>query len=159
MSRGIKDDLRVALGTAVRAFQRAVDALDEAVAAHLGINRTDLRCLDVLIELETATPGLLAERLGLTTGSVTAMLDRLERLGYLTRSPDPADRRRVIVRPTASAVAAAMDIYGPLAAAGDEVTARYTAADLRLVIDYLDRGRALQEEHAARIRSLPRHPR
>jgi DNA-binding MarR family transcriptional regulator len=159
MSRGIKDDLRAALGTAVRAFQRAVDALDEAVAAHLGINRTDLRCLDVLIELETATPGLLAERLGLTTGSVTAMLDRLERLGYLTRSPDPADRRRVIVRPTASAVAAAMDIYGPLAAAGDEVTARYTAADLRLVIDYLDRGRALQEEHAARIRSLPRHPR
>jgi DNA-binding MarR family transcriptional regulator len=87
------------------------------------------------------------------------MLDRLERLGYLTRSPDPADRRRVIVRPTASAVAAAMDIYGPLAAAGDEVTARYTAADLRLVIDYLDRGRALQEEHAARIRSLPRRPR
>ncbi|HEY3008628.1 MAG TPA: MarR family transcriptional regulator [Micromonosporaceae bacterium] len=156
MSRGMKDDLRDALGASVRAFQRAVDALDEAVAAHLGVNRTDLRCLDVLIEVESATPGLLAERLGLTTGSVTAMLDRLERLGYLTRSADPADRRRVIVRPTESVVAAATDIYGPLAAAGEDMTARYTAADLRLLMDYLDRGRALQEEQVARIRSLPR---
>jgi DNA-binding MarR family transcriptional regulator len=156
VSRKSRNELRDELGAGVRAFQRAVDELDEAVAAHLGVNRTDLRCLDVLLELEAATPGVLAERLSLTTGSVTAMLDRLERLGYLARSPDPGDRRRVLVRPTPSVVSAAMEIYGPLAAAGAQAVARYTAAELQLLIDYLDRGRRVQEEQAARVRSLPR---
>src|SRR5690349_7506783 len=92
--------LRDQLGDEVRAYQETVDAFDEAVAAHLGVNRTDLRCLDVLLRLGSAAPGRLGAALGLTTGSVTAMLDRLERLGYLTREPDPSDRRKVVVRAT-----------------------------------------------------------
>ena len=118
-------ELRVAeLGAAVRANQAAVDAFDEAVADHLGINRTDLRCLDLLLEElgAAATPGQLGGRLGLTTGSVTAMVDRLERLGYVTRSPDPADRRKVVVRPTEKILARTREIYGPLVAEGVDLS-------------------------------------
>ena len=79
----------------MRTYQRSVDAFDEAAAIYLGVNRTDMRCLDVLLEQGQATPGYLADALGLTTGSITAMLDRLEKLGYVERRPDPGDRRRI----------------------------------------------------------------
>jgi len=156
MSRGIRDTLRAELGDEVRALQSDVDALDEAVAAHLGVNRTDLRCLDVLMQAGSATPGQLAARLGLTTGSVTAMLDRLAKSGYLTRAADPADRRKVVVQPTGLAQRKAGEIYGPLAEAGSRDIARYTEAELRLLLDFLRRSRRLQQEHLKRIRDLPR---
>ena|SRR6266540_4545977 len=149
-------ELRVAsLGAEVRANQAAVDAFDEAVAAHLGINRTDLRCLDVLLQElgAEATPGRLGGRLGLTTGSVTAMVDRLERLGYLTRSPDPADRRKVVVRPTEAILAKTAEIYGPLAAEGEDLLSRYTVEELELIADFMRRSRELQQSHLARLRA------
>lgn len=68
---------------------------DELVAARLGINRTDLRCLDLLHETGTMSAGPLAVGSGLTTGATTRMLDRLERIGYIRRLPDREDRRRV----------------------------------------------------------------
>lgn len=144
------------LGAAFRAHQRAVDALDEAAAAHLGVNRTDLRCLDVLLERGQASPGDLAAALGLTTGSVTTMLDRLEEMGYVRRTPDPADRRRVQVHPTPQATEAVARMYGPLVAEGMRGLGRYSVADLELFVDFLQRDRPLQEAHAARIRALPR---
>jgi DNA-binding MarR family transcriptional regulator len=160
MSRENRETLRARLGETVRALQASVDALDEAVAEYLGVNRTDLRCLDILLQLGATTPGQLAARLGLTTGSVTAMLDRLERLGYLARSPDPDDRRKLVVRPTAEAGRVAGEIYGPLAEAGARSVAGYTVAELELLVDFVRRSTVLQEEHLARIRALPvRRPR
>src|SRR5215472_8164819 len=98
MSRELVEELRAQLATQAQAYQAAVDAVDAAAAARLGVNRTDLRCLEILLGQESTAPGQLAAELGLTTGSVTAMLDRLERLGYLTRTPDPGDRRKTQVR-------------------------------------------------------------
>jgi DNA-binding MarR family transcriptional regulator len=155
MSR--KQELVARLGEETRAAQAATDALDEAVAARLGVNRTDLRCLEVLLqELDAATPGQLAGRLGLTTGSVTAMLDRLARLGYLTRSPDPSDRRKVLVRATDRTAALAGEIYGPLVETGGrELLSRYTADELDLLIGFQQLSRRLQEDAVTRVRSLP----
>jgi DNA-binding MarR family transcriptional regulator len=151
-----RQQLIAELGAAFQAQQRAVDGLDEAVANYLGVNRTDLRCLDVLLAQGSATPGYLAAAVGLTTGSVTTMLDRLEGLGYLQRTPDPADRRRVEVRPTAEAINAAARLYGPLVQDGQRDLARYTMAELELFLDFLQRDRPRQEAHAERIRNLPR---
>jgi DNA-binding MarR family transcriptional regulator len=157
MSRELpKAALRAQVGDEVRAFQAAVDAMDEAVAGHLGVNRTDLRCLDVLMQVGSATPGQLATELGLTTGSVTAMLDRLARLGYLTRRPDPGDRRKVTVVPTPEAQRRAGALYGPLAEQGDRELSRYTQAELEVIIDYLRRSRHLQDEHTRRVREMGR---
>lgn len=144
------------VAAAIRGYQRAVDAFDDAAAARLGVNRTDLRCLDVLLERGAATPGALAAALGITTGSVTAMLDRLEALGYLRRTADPADRRRVAVRPTRAAVEAARQLWGPLAAEGGGLMACYRTAELEVVLDLLQRTRELQEMHTRRIRKKAR---
>jgi DNA-binding MarR family transcriptional regulator len=114
-----------------------------------------LRCLEILTQNDSVLPSQLAVQLGLTTGSVTAMLDRLERLGYATRSADPADRRKVVIRITTKATRKAAKIYGPIALDGErDVLSSYSAAELHVLLDYHQRSRQLQEHHAARIRQL-----
>ena len=144
------------VGAAARANQTAVDALDEAAAAALGINRTDLRCIDILLQEPegAAIPARLAERLGISTGSVTALLDRLERAGYLTRSADPRDRRKVTITPTKTLREHVAGIWGPIAEEGAQLLAGYSIDDLRVVLDFMERSRRLQDQHVTRIRAL-----
>ncbi|GAA2142600.1 MarR family transcriptional regulator [Kitasatospora kazusensis] len=149
------DDLRAALSVEMQTLQAAVDAFDEAAAGVLGVNRTDLRCLEILVREEAAAPSALGLALGLTTGSVTAMLDRLEKLGYLTRSPDPSDRRKVAVRATDAVRQKAWELYGPFVAEGEELTRDYSAEQLRLLADFLRRSRELYDHQLARVRELP----
>lgn len=152
MSSDEREALQMELANEVRALQSTVETFDAAAAARLGINRTDLHCLDVLMQRESAAPGELSAALGLTTGSVTAMLDRLARLGYLTREPDPADRRRSVVRPSAEATAQVREIYGPLAEDAFRHITRYSADELTLLLGFLRDSRELQEKHLVRVR-------
>jgi len=147
-----RESLLHAVGEASRALQASVDALDEAVAGLLGINRTDLRCLDELLQAGELSPARLAERVRLTTGSTTTLLDRLERAGYVTRSPDLRDRRRIVVRPTPKALDRAQDLYGPLAAEGVQALSHLTPDELRTVLRYLQISRDLQQRHLERLR-------
>jgi DNA-binding MarR family transcriptional regulator len=146
------------LGEAVRAYQGSVDDFDRETARLLGINETDLRCLEILLQdVSEATPGQLATRLGLTTGSVTPMLDRLERIGYITRSAHPSDRRKTIVRATAEARRRAGALLAPLVAEGaQELLSHYTAEEIQLLIDFMQRARTLQQRHLERLRSMRR---
>nr|ADE22298.1 putative transcriptional regulator [Streptomyces flavogriseus] len=153
MSSDNRKNLQQELAAEIRALQTAVDSFDAAAAERLGVGRTDLHALDVLMQRESAAPSELGAALGLTTGSVTALLDRLDRLGYLTRSPDPKDRRRSIVRPTPKAVQAVEEIFGPLAVDGFQQVARYGAEQLELLLDFMRSSRELQERHLERIRS------
>ncbi|MDH2390845.1 MarR family transcriptional regulator [Streptomyces sp. HNM0663] len=152
MSSDNRENLQRELAAEIRALQTAVDSFDYAAAERLGVNRTDLHCLDVLMQRESAAPSELGAALNLTTGSVTALLDRLDRLGYITRSPDPADRRRSVVRPTDKAVKAAEEIFGPLAQDGFRQVARYSLDELALLLDFFRTSRELQERHTERIR-------
>jgi DNA-binding MarR family transcriptional regulator len=149
--------LRHELGTDDQAYQAAVNDFDAAAASALGVNRTDLRCLEILLQRQTALPSQLSAELGLTTGSVTTMLDRLEKLGYLTRAPDPGDRRKVVLRATPKATQKVWaEIYQPLVDEGFADIAHYTAAELDIIRDFLRRGRELHERHLARVRDMAR---
>lgn len=148
------DELRRQLVHEDQAYQAAVADFDSAAAASLGVHPTDLRCLEILLtQLPTALPSQLATALGLTSGSVTAMLDRLEGKGYLTRSSDPDDGRRVLVQATAMAKRKVLrEIYVPLAEEGGAAVAHYTEAELKAVINFLRMARELYERHLARLR-------
>ena len=81
------------------------------------------------------------------------MIDRLERAGLARRVPDPRDRRRVLVEPTAEAYAAALELMvEPMIALWRPLGDRYTDDELRLFIDFTRRGRELQERHAEWLR-------
>jgi DNA-binding MarR family transcriptional regulator len=145
------------LGVAVQAYQAAVDDFDREVARLLCINATDARCLEILIQ-ETpggVTPRELADRLGLTTGSATTMLDRLEKVGYITRSAHPSDRRKLLVHATATARERAYELIGPLVAEGQRtLLSRYSAKQLELITEFLTRAAELQRDHVARLRAM-----
>ena len=70
-------------------LRQAADLLDEAVAAQVGLNRTDLRCLGIIYRRGRLTAGELAEESGLTPGAITTVLDRMERAGFANRVPTP----------------------------------------------------------------------
>lgn len=142
----------------MEAYQASVDDFDREAARLLGINETDLRCLEFLLqEVPETTPRQLADRLGLTTGSVTTMLDRLENAGYLTRSPHPGDRRKLIVRATETALQRAQELIVPLVTEGNErLLTRYSPSELDLITGFLVSARDLQEAHVRRLRK--RHP-
>jgi DNA-binding MarR family transcriptional regulator len=72
------------------------------VAERLGLTMTDLRAWDLLLLHGPVTHGKFAEMIGLTGGAVTNLVDRLERVGAVTRESDPLDRRKVIVRAISS---------------------------------------------------------
>ena len=152
MSRD-RDELLGRLGDAVRANQRATDAVDEAMCRLLGVNRTDGTCLDILEEQGgPIAAGELARRLNLTTGAITALIDRLERAGFARRVPDPADRRRVLVEATERTRALTIELFGPMLERLAPEMERYSEAELELLIEFHRRGTALQEEHAAWLR-------
>ena len=84
---------------ACRGVHAAMDQFDHLVCTDLGIARNDLRCLN-LLEHGPVQPGEVARQLGISTGSVTALIDRLEKLGCVTRRPDSEDRRRTCMEAT-----------------------------------------------------------
>ncbi len=86
------------LSVTSRRYMAAYALFNQAVADHLRLHPTDLQCLNLLgLEAAPVTTGRIAELTGLTTGSATRLVDRLERAGYVTRARDTADRRRVLV--------------------------------------------------------------
>lgn len=138
------------LSAAITAYQRATDAFDEAVADRFGVNRTDLRCLDLLFG-GALSAGQLAEASGLSPAAMTTLIDRLEQKGYLRRVRDTTDRRRVLVELTELARKQAWQMYGPLAEEGAADVARYSDAQLKLITGFLRQGRELTERHRTRV--------
>jgi DNA-binding MarR family transcriptional regulator len=86
----------LAVMAAGRRIHAALDAVDALVSERLGLHRSDLRCLN-LLEHGPLTAGEIAARTGLTSGAVTALVDRLERAGFVERVRSPEDRRSVRV--------------------------------------------------------------
>ncbi|MGK5638261.1 MarR family winged helix-turn-helix transcriptional regulator [Streptomyces sp. URMC 126] len=138
-------------GLVMQEFQRSADTLDQQVADRLGLNRTDLRCLDLLFGPSPMSPGELATAAGLTTGGVTTAIDRLERSGYATRARDTADRRRVIVEPTEKGYAMVAEIFTPIAREGAEYLRGLGADTLAEMVAFLRFATRQQRDHAERL--------
>jgi len=155
VARESKRELAGRVIYAARAAEAATQKFDSFANRALGINETDARCLNIVDnEGGTITAGRLAELSGLTTAAVTGVLDRVEAKGYARRVRDPGDRRRVLVELTPRLRERMEVIWGPLAAEADAIVKRYSADDLRLVMDWYEASREANERHAERIRDV-----
>jgi DNA-binding MarR family transcriptional regulator len=137
-----------------RAHEAANETFDDVACEKLGINRTDLRCLNIVDNQGPMTAGRLAELSGLTTAAVTAVLDRIERAGYARRVRDQPDRRQVIVELTPLLTERGAAIWGPL---GEEAMARLkrmSTEELNGVMEFFRFGIDLNQRHVERIRGL-----
>ena len=134
------------LARALRRFLSASDTFDEALANVLGLNSTDIRCVDLLDQHGTLTAGALADLAGLTTGAVTFLLDRLERAGFVRRVRDLHDRRRVLVELVPVARKRIFELHAPLVEAWRASAQQYTLAELESVVAFMEEGARLWEE-------------
>lgn len=132
------------------------NAFDNVAAERLGINETDLHCLNIIENSGVLTAGELAVQSGLTNGAITGVLDRLERAGFARRVADPADRRRINVEVTPGFYEQAGQIWGPVAADWHAtLSRRFTAEELERIGVFLRTTAEIGRRQLDRLRETP----
>jgi len=146
-----KSELIGQLFEAVRANQLATDKMDDTAARGMGVNRTDARALDIVERLGPVTAGRLSIDAGLTSGAVTAVIDRLVEKGYVRRVADPTDRRRVLIEKTEKLEKVAKHFYGPLHDRGLAWIDKFSNAELETIVRFLRMGTDMVERRVAEL--------
>jgi DNA-binding MarR family transcriptional regulator len=137
-----------------RAYQTSNDNFDQAIADHVGMNRTDMRCLDLIDQSSGMTAGELARAAGLTSGAVTAVVDRLEKAGMARRVADPADRRRVRIEVTPRLWELTGPLMMPFITESQAILDDYSTEELERFTRFLERVIEVQAKHTERVRNL-----
>jgi DNA-binding MarR family transcriptional regulator len=141
------------LGAAMQAYQRSVQAFDDAVGRRLGLGPADLRCLDWLTG-GPMTAGQLGAAAGLRPAATTALIDRLEKRGLVERVRSEDDRRQVLVEMTDEGRAQTWALYGPLVEEGQALLRGYPVAELERMRQHLDAIREMTDRHRERLDEL-----
>ncbi|MFE4257979.1 MarR family winged helix-turn-helix transcriptional regulator [Streptomyces sp. NPDC056883] len=127
-----------AFAVQLRRLNGEINRLVHGFAHGQGLHPTDVQALSVILDsAEPLTPGRLREHLGLTSGAVTACLDRLERAGHITRSRESEDRRVIHIRYAERGRAAARSSFKPLADATDHARQRFSEEELAVALRFL----------------------
>jgi DNA-binding MarR family transcriptional regulator len=132
-----RNDLEREIQQQMVAMIAQVVLFNHAVSAKLGLGASDSQFLTLLQTRGPMTPGQLAEASGLTSGTVTGVIDRLEKAELVRRERDGHDRRKVLVVTRADAVKRLMPIYAGQAAALQRVLARRAPAELEVIRSFL----------------------
>jgi DNA-binding MarR family transcriptional regulator len=131
----------------------ALDLIGNAAAGRIGINQTDLICLNLLVRHGPMSPGQVAQTLGLTTAAISAMATRLEAGGYAYREMDPKDRRRVLMHASPAGTQRAFSLFDDFYQASASLFASYGERDQKLLLEILARFRQVLTDQAAAIKA------
>jgi DNA-binding MarR family transcriptional regulator len=135
---------------AVRENSTATVLFHTAVAERLDLSASDLKTLELIQRLGRITAGDLGRETGLTSASVTALIDRLERKGFTRRTRDATDRRKVFVEPVMERFVELGAAFGDSHAMFEELLQPYTIAEIELLESFLRRATALVHRTLAR---------
>ena len=146
MSRSDRARLHEAVIGCLRQFIAGSILYNQQIADRVGLRLTDMQCINALELMGPSTPGELARFTGLTTGGVTVMLDRLEKGGYLTREPNPRDRRSVLVHLNPTKAKKLQAFYGEINQRMDALLDETPERELRSVVNLLSKMNASRVE-------------
>ncbi|MBY8913453.1 MarR family transcriptional regulator [Bacillus sp. YC2] len=141
--------------TAIQLFRKMATRtilFHQAAAQSLGLFPTDLKSADILNELGPMTAGELGKKTGLSTGSVTALIDRLEKAGYAMRKKDPEDRRRVIIVPLTAGKANVKQLFASLSQSTVSLCRQYKEEELELIFDFLGKTTDIMEKELEKLK-------
>lgn len=122
-----------------RDVNNQIALLTHHVAAQVDLRDIDLDCLDFLAQNGPTTPSTLARKVAVPPATMTGVIDRLEKGGWITRQRDDADRRAVLVSVRQDAIGAVFRHYDGMNAQMDGVLAEYSPAELELIAGFLTR--------------------
>ena len=146
-----KQDLFRAVQQAGSGYGARFILLHQAVAERLGLNIIDLRCLRLASEAEEPTAGHLAKITGLTTGTITGLLDRLEKARFIRRERVANDRRKVIVKVLPGGAQKIERVMGPLSQDMDKALQHFTEEELKSVLKFFEVTAGAVSRHLERI--------
>jgi DNA-binding MarR family transcriptional regulator len=137
----------------VRRAGALMQLMGQAAADRIGINATDLNCLNLLSFSGQMTAGQLARATGLSTASITGVIDRLEEAGFVRRERDAADRRKVVVRMDAErAVSDVASVFLPLVRSFQQLAERYSDEELRVIVEFYGQMEQVLRDHIGTLR-------
>jgi DNA-binding MarR family transcriptional regulator len=147
-----KADLGAGLGAdSGRRLSTAVVLFHETLGQCLGLSAVDHRALTLILDHAPLTAGTLAQLTGLTPGAVTGLADRLERAGYIRRTPDPSDRRKIVIEPIGDGMPGLDEVFVDLGTAMSTFMAKYDDRELATIADYVDNTIDVLQEQTRRL--------
>jgi DNA-binding MarR family transcriptional regulator len=141
-----RGELLAALHQAGREHSNAAVMFHAAVGARMGLGMTEEKTLDLLERDGPLTAGEIVASTGLAPASVSGLVDRLERKGFVRRSRDHADGRRVIVEIERDRVASFGALFADFVSGLEALYADYTDEQLDVILDFLRRSAAVQQQ-------------
>jgi DNA-binding MarR family transcriptional regulator len=134
----------------LRELRIQLSLLNYRIGSRLDLKDVDLDCLDILDVYGPLSPSALARRAGLHPATMTGVLDRLERGGWIARERDASDRRAVVVRILSDRYAELMRFYSPMNRSMNKILAKYSDSELEAIADFMgrtvDAGRSATDE-------------
>src|SRR5438093_11004876 len=131
--------LPAAIKQSLRELRMHLSLLHPHVGAHLDLKDIDLDCVDLIASQGPLSPSALARRAGLHPATITGILDRLERGGWVARERDPADRRAVLVRAVRERLPDLLRLYAGMNRSMNQIYAGYDERELEQIADFLQR--------------------
>ena len=111
-----------------------------AIAERVGLSATEHKALDLLSRAGALTAGQLAEWTGLTTGAITGLVDRLEKVGFVRRERDPGDRRKVLIHPVLAKMEQELaPLFASMSQQMEALLSRYSDQELAIIQDFVSR--------------------
>jgi len=123
----------------------------QVAAAKCGLGITDMKTISVLLQEGPMTAGQIAQRLSLTTGAVTNVIDRLQRRNIVERVPDAKDRRRVIVTVNPEALTTTDNVYRSIGEAFSKLLGTYSTEELKFLMQYHQASIELTKQEIAKL--------
>jgi len=131
--------LSTAIKEALRELSIQLSLLNHHVGARVDLKDVDLDCLDLISRNGPLSPSALARRAGLHPATMTGIIDRLERGGWVARDRDTSDRRAVLIRALRDRNSELLRLYSGMNTSVDQICAGYSDAELDLLADFLRR--------------------
>jgi DNA-binding MarR family transcriptional regulator len=151
MTESTKTDLKKRALMAIRDYGIHLTLFRNAMNDREGLNATDMECLRLLFIKGIATPSELARHTGLTSGATTAMLDRLEKAGFLERRPNPDDRRGTLITPAKTGAERAASWFESARNAQDQLISSFSESELEIIADVFERFTKLWDQEREKI--------
>jgi DNA-binding MarR family transcriptional regulator len=142
-------------GALGRELSTAIIAFHQAIADRLGLSAADHKALEIVMRDGPLTASDLARRTRLTPSSTTSLIDRLEHAGYVQRTPDPNDRRRVLLTATMHENPRIAPAYADLATEMAAMMRQFTNREQQIIHRYVTNTIAVLRHQTDRLRTTP----
>ncbi|MES0188025.1 MarR family transcriptional regulator [Mesorhizobium sp. C386A] len=149
--RSKKKELVNAIGFAMSRWQDAVETFDGTVAEIYVLSAAERRCLGA-ISHGPRPANVVARETNLTPAAVTTLIDRLEKRGFVSRQPDPNDRRKVMVAAGKKTEELVRRCYHPIPEAGDALLEKYSVAEMQVLLGFIEEVEAMHKAQTERLR-------